>query len=151
MQVLETGGVVFVLQATESVEQVADLWQSVDEELRNAVRETVLSFGKTGHAVGGRVNITSHVPRMPELAPNQHEFYISYLCKLRNMDTCAPVIHDGQPGSYCQSSFSSEAKVQLSWKKTLKYFGFVDSDAVIDSWTNVLKGVTISTPPTAFG
>nr|XP_023651175.1 RIPOR family member 3 isoform X2 [Paramormyrops kingsleyae]XP_023651176.1 RIPOR family member 3 isoform X2 [Paramormyrops kingsleyae] len=65
------------LSATESVEQVADLWQSADEELRNAARETVLSFGKTGHAVGGRVNITSHVPRMPELAPNQHEFYIS--------------------------------------------------------------------------
>ncbi|KPP75135.1 protein FAM65C-like [Scleropages formosus] len=32
------------LKAAESAEQVAELWRSADEELRNAARETVLSF-----------------------------------------------------------------------------------------------------------
>ncbi|XP_051567777.1 RIPOR family member 3-like isoform X3 [Myxocyprinus asiaticus] len=33
------------LKASESAEQVAKLWHSADEDLRNAARETVLSFG----------------------------------------------------------------------------------------------------------
>ncbi|KAI7807617.1 putative protein FAM65C [Triplophysa rosa] len=37
------------LKASESAEQVAELWLSTDEDLRNAARETVLSFGKKGH------------------------------------------------------------------------------------------------------
>ncbi|KAL0978859.1 hypothetical protein UPYG_G00176680 [Umbra pygmaea] len=37
------------LKATESVEQVAELWRSTNEDLRSAARETVLSFGKKGH------------------------------------------------------------------------------------------------------
>lgn len=36
------------LKASESAEQVAELWLSTDEDLRNAARETVLSFGKKG-------------------------------------------------------------------------------------------------------
>ncbi|XP_053539565.1 RIPOR family member 3 [Ictalurus punctatus] len=37
------------LKALESAEQVAELWHSTDEELRNTARETILSFGKKGH------------------------------------------------------------------------------------------------------
>nr|XP_046240994.1 RIPOR family member 3 isoform X2 [Scatophagus argus] len=37
------------LRATESVDHIADLWRSADEDLRSAARETVLSFGKKGH------------------------------------------------------------------------------------------------------
>ncbi|KAL6458544.1 hypothetical protein MHYP_G00337740 [Metynnis hypsauchen] len=44
------------LKATESAEQVAELWRSVDEDLRNAARETVLSFGKKGHAAFQRMD-----------------------------------------------------------------------------------------------
>ncbi|XP_023248862.1 RIPOR family member 3 [Seriola lalandi dorsalis] len=36
------------LRATESVDHIADLWRSADEDLRSAARETVLSFGKKG-------------------------------------------------------------------------------------------------------
>lgn len=34
-----------VCQATESVDYIADLWKSTDEDLRSAAKETVLSFG----------------------------------------------------------------------------------------------------------
>uniref|UniRef100_A0AAR2LKY5 FAM65 N-terminal domain-containing protein n=1 Tax=Pygocentrus nattereri TaxID=42514 RepID=A0AAR2LKY5_PYGNA len=44
------------LKATESAEQVAELWRSADEDLRNAARETVLSFGKKGHAAFQRMD-----------------------------------------------------------------------------------------------
>ncbi|KAM4740352.1 RIPOR family member 3 isoform 2-T3 [Anableps anableps] len=37
------------LRATESVDHIADLWRSVDEDLRGAARETILSFGKKGY------------------------------------------------------------------------------------------------------
>ncbi|KAM9408463.1 RIPOR family member 3 isoform 2-T4 [Pholidichthys leucotaenia] len=37
------------LRATESVDYIADLWRSADEDLRGAARETVLSFGKKGY------------------------------------------------------------------------------------------------------
>ena len=36
---------VCVCQATESVDYIADLWRSADEDLRSAAKETVLSFG----------------------------------------------------------------------------------------------------------
>uniref|UniRef100_A0A8C9TN29 RIPOR family member 3 n=1 Tax=Scleropages formosus TaxID=113540 RepID=A0A8C9TN29_SCLFO len=44
------------LKAAESAEQVAELWRSADEELRNAARETVLSFGKKGHLAFQRMD-----------------------------------------------------------------------------------------------
>ncbi|KAM6980506.1 RIPOR family member 3 [Aplochiton taeniatus] len=44
------------LKATESVELVAELWRSEDEDLRSAARETVLSFGKKGHAAFQRMD-----------------------------------------------------------------------------------------------
>ncbi|KAI4888091.1 hypothetical protein NFI96_021972 [Prochilodus magdalenae] len=44
------------LKATESAEQVAELWRSGDEDLRNAARETVLSFGKKGHVAFQRMD-----------------------------------------------------------------------------------------------
>ncbi|XP_072541042.1 RIPOR family member 3 isoform X1 [Salminus brasiliensis] len=44
------------LKATESAEQVAELWRSADEDLRNAARETVLSFGKKGHSAFQRMD-----------------------------------------------------------------------------------------------
>ncbi|XP_041744771.1 RIPOR family member 3 isoform X2 [Coregonus clupeaformis] len=44
------------LKATESVEQVAELWRSDDEDLRSAARETVLSFGKKGHLAFQRMD-----------------------------------------------------------------------------------------------
>ncbi|XP_075316315.1 RIPOR family member 3 isoform X2 [Odontesthes bonariensis] len=37
------------LRATESVDHIADLWRSADEDLRSAAKETVLSFGKKGY------------------------------------------------------------------------------------------------------
>ncbi|XP_029991174.1 RIPOR family member 3 [Sphaeramia orbicularis] len=37
------------LRATESVDHIADLWRSADDDLRSAARETVLSFGKKGY------------------------------------------------------------------------------------------------------
>ncbi|XP_076003401.1 RIPOR family member 3 [Genypterus blacodes] len=37
------------LRATESVDKIADLWRILDEDLRSAARETVLSFGKKGY------------------------------------------------------------------------------------------------------
>lgn len=37
------------LRATESVDHIADLWRSTDEDLRSAAKETVLSFGKKGY------------------------------------------------------------------------------------------------------
>ncbi|XP_067229410.1 RIPOR family member 3 [Chanodichthys erythropterus] len=44
------------LKASESAEQVAELWRSTDEDLRNAARETVLSFGKKGHMAFQRMD-----------------------------------------------------------------------------------------------
>lgn len=37
------------LRATESVDRIADLWRSTDEDLRSAAKETILSFGKKGY------------------------------------------------------------------------------------------------------
>ncbi|XP_059184987.1 RIPOR family member 3 [Centropristis striata] len=44
------------LRATESMDHIADLWKSVDEDLRSAARETVLSFGKKGHLAFQRMD-----------------------------------------------------------------------------------------------
>ncbi|KAK7145225.1 hypothetical protein R3I94_011355 [Phoxinus phoxinus] len=44
------------LKASESAEHVAELWRSTDEDLRNAARETVLSFGKKGHMAFQRMD-----------------------------------------------------------------------------------------------
>ncbi|XP_038552854.1 RIPOR family member 3 [Micropterus salmoides] len=44
------------LRATESVDHIADLWRSADEDLRSAVRETVLSFGKKGYLAFQRMD-----------------------------------------------------------------------------------------------
>ncbi|XP_047669861.1 RIPOR family member 3 isoform X2 [Tachysurus fulvidraco] len=44
------------LKAVESAEQVAELWHSTDEELRNAARETILSFGTKGHKAFQRMD-----------------------------------------------------------------------------------------------
>lgn len=38
------------LRATECVDYIAELWRSSNDEVRCAARETVLSFGKKGHA-----------------------------------------------------------------------------------------------------
>ncbi|KAK7916318.1 hypothetical protein WMY93_012079 [Mugilogobius chulae] len=38
------------LRAAESVDHIAELWRSDNEDVRSAARETVLSFGKKGHA-----------------------------------------------------------------------------------------------------
>uniref|UniRef100_A0A3B4BD63 FAM65 N-terminal domain-containing protein n=1 Tax=Periophthalmus magnuspinnatus TaxID=409849 RepID=A0A3B4BD63_9GOBI len=38
------------LRATESVDYIAELWRSSNEDVRSAARETILSFGKKGHA-----------------------------------------------------------------------------------------------------
>ncbi|KAM4612792.1 RIPOR family member 3 [Polymixia lowei] len=37
------------LRATDSVDQIADLWKTPDEDVRSAAKETVLSFGKKGY------------------------------------------------------------------------------------------------------
>ncbi|XP_028855049.1 RIPOR family member 3 isoform X2 [Denticeps clupeoides] len=44
------------LKASESAEQVAELWRSTDEDLRNAAKETVLSFGKKGYVAFQRMD-----------------------------------------------------------------------------------------------
>ncbi|XP_040014948.1 RIPOR family member 3 isoform X2 [Xiphias gladius] len=44
------------LRATESVDHIADLWRSADEDLRCATRETVLSFGKKGYLAFQRMD-----------------------------------------------------------------------------------------------
>ncbi|XP_069006858.1 RIPOR family member 3 [Embiotoca jacksoni] len=44
------------LRATESVDHIADLWRSADEDLRSAARETVLYFGKKGYQAFQRMD-----------------------------------------------------------------------------------------------
>ncbi|XP_056157871.1 RIPOR family member 3 [Lampris incognitus] len=44
------------LRATESVDLIADLWKSEDDDLRSAARETVLSFGKKGYLAFQRMD-----------------------------------------------------------------------------------------------
>ncbi|XP_060775139.1 RIPOR family member 3 isoform X5 [Neoarius graeffei] len=44
------------LKALESADQVAELWHSTDEELRNTARETIISFGKKGHKAFQRMD-----------------------------------------------------------------------------------------------
>ncbi|XP_053724156.1 RIPOR family member 3-like isoform X1 [Synchiropus splendidus] len=44
------------LKATESVDHIAELWRSEDEDVRAAARETILSFGKKGHVAFQRMD-----------------------------------------------------------------------------------------------
>ncbi|XP_070699809.1 RIPOR family member 3 isoform X2 [Pempheris klunzingeri] len=44
------------LRATESVDHIADLWRSLDEDVRGAAREAVLSFGKKGYLAFQRMD-----------------------------------------------------------------------------------------------
>ncbi|XP_063766284.1 RIPOR family member 3 isoform X2 [Eleginops maclovinus] len=44
------------LRATESVDYIADVWKSADEDLRCAAKETVLSFGKKGYLAFQRMD-----------------------------------------------------------------------------------------------
>ncbi|XP_040888946.1 RIPOR family member 3 isoform X2 [Toxotes jaculatrix] len=44
------------LRAAESVDHIADLWTSADEDVRSAARETVLSFGKKGYLAFQRMD-----------------------------------------------------------------------------------------------
>ncbi|XP_029942844.1 RIPOR family member 3-like, partial [Salarias fasciatus] len=44
------------LKAVESVDHIADLWRSADEDLRGSARETVLSFGKKGYQAFQRMD-----------------------------------------------------------------------------------------------
>ncbi|XP_006639810.2 RIPOR family member 3 isoform X1 [Lepisosteus oculatus] len=44
------------LKAAESVDLIADLWRSADEDVRHAAREAVLSFGKKGHLAFQRMD-----------------------------------------------------------------------------------------------
>lgn len=44
------------LRATESVDHIADLWRSEDEDVRSAAKESVLSFGKKGHLAFQRMD-----------------------------------------------------------------------------------------------
>ncbi|XP_074523575.1 RIPOR family member 3 [Halichoeres trimaculatus] len=44
------------LRATESVDHIADLWRSKDEDVRSAAKESVLSFGKKGYLAFQRMD-----------------------------------------------------------------------------------------------
>uniref|UniRef100_A0AAV2M4G0 Uncharacterized protein n=1 Tax=Knipowitschia caucasica TaxID=637954 RepID=A0AAV2M4G0_KNICA len=44
------------LKASESVDYIAELWRSANEDVRGAARETVLSFGKKGHTAFQRMD-----------------------------------------------------------------------------------------------
>ncbi|XP_041837058.1 RIPOR family member 3 isoform X2 [Melanotaenia boesemani] len=44
------------LRATESVDYIADLWRSPDEDLRSTAKETILSFGKKGYQAFQRMD-----------------------------------------------------------------------------------------------
>ncbi|XP_046880513.1 RIPOR family member 3 isoform X3 [Hypomesus transpacificus] len=59
------------LKATESVDQIAELWRSSDEDLRSAARETVLSFGKKGHQAFQRMD-QIYCELQEEAYQNQH-------------------------------------------------------------------------------
>ncbi|KAM8755923.1 RIPOR family member 3 isoform 1-T2 [Acanthopagrus schlegelii] len=65
------------LRATESVDHIADLWRSADEDLRSAVRETVLSFGKKGYLAFQRMD--QLYTEMEEEAYQNQETEITFL------------------------------------------------------------------------
>ncbi|XP_029287545.1 RIPOR family member 3 isoform X2 [Cottoperca gobio] len=65
------------LRATESVEHIADLWRSADEDLRSAAKETVLSFGKKGYLAFQRMD--QLYAEMQEEAYQNQETEITFL------------------------------------------------------------------------
>lgn len=65
------------LRATESVDHIADLWRSTDEDLRSAARETVLSFGKKGYLAFQRMD--QLYTEMQEEVYQNEETEITYL------------------------------------------------------------------------
>ncbi|XP_041808337.1 RIPOR family member 3 [Chelmon rostratus] len=65
------------LRATESVDHIADLWRSADEDLRSAARETVLSFGKKGYLAFQRMD--QLYTEMQEEAYQNQETEMTYL------------------------------------------------------------------------
>uniref|UniRef100_A0A8C4HMY8 RIPOR family member 3 n=1 Tax=Dicentrarchus labrax TaxID=13489 RepID=A0A8C4HMY8_DICLA len=65
------------LRATESVDHIADLWRSADEDLRSAARETVLSFGKKGYLAFQRMD--QLYTEMEEEAYQNQETEITFL------------------------------------------------------------------------
>ncbi|XP_037642225.1 RIPOR family member 3 isoform X1 [Sebastes umbrosus] len=65
------------LRATESVDHIADLWRSADEDLRSAARETVLSFGKKGYLAFQRMD--QLYTEMQEEAYQNQETEITFL------------------------------------------------------------------------
>ncbi|TMS19069.1 RIPOR family member 3 [Larimichthys crocea] len=65
------------LRATESVDLIADLWRSSDEDLRNAAKETVLSFGKKGYLAFQRMD--QLYTEMQEEAYQNEETEITFL------------------------------------------------------------------------
>uniref|UniRef100_UPI0037E953C7 RIPOR family member 3 n=1 Tax=Semicossyphus pulcher TaxID=241346 RepID=UPI0037E953C7 len=65
------------LRATESVDHIADLWRSEDEDLRSAAKETVLSFGKKGYLAFQRMD--QLYMEMQEEAYQNQETEITFL------------------------------------------------------------------------
>ncbi|XP_034064619.1 LOW QUALITY PROTEIN: RIPOR family member 3 [Gymnodraco acuticeps] len=65
------------LRATESVDYIADLWKSTDEDLRSAAKETVLSFGKKGYLAFQRMD--QLYTEMQEEAYQNQETEITFL------------------------------------------------------------------------
>lgn len=65
------------LRATESVDHIADLCRSADEDLRSAAKETVLSFGKKGYVAFQRMD--QLFSEMEEEAYQNQETEITYL------------------------------------------------------------------------
>ncbi|KAK5933436.1 hypothetical protein CgunFtcFv8_013919 [Champsocephalus gunnari] len=65
------------LRATESVDYIADLWKSTDEDLRSAAKETVLSFGKKGNLAFQRMD--QLYTEMQEEAYQNQETEITFL------------------------------------------------------------------------
>ncbi|KAL7408505.1 hypothetical protein ABVT39_024507 [Epinephelus coioides] len=65
------------LRATESVDYIADLWRSADEDLFSAARETVLSFGKMGYLAFQRMD--QLYAEMQEEAYQNQETEITFL------------------------------------------------------------------------
>ncbi|KAF3856772.1 hypothetical protein F7725_017495 [Dissostichus mawsoni] len=65
------------LRATESVDYIADVWKSTDEDLRSAAKETVLSFGKKGYLAFQRMD--QLYTEMQEEAYQNQETEITFL------------------------------------------------------------------------
>ncbi|XP_015230787.1 PREDICTED: protein FAM65C [Cyprinodon variegatus] len=65
------------LRATESVDHIAELWRSPDEDLRSTAKETILSFGKKGYEAFQRMEQMS--VEMQEEAYRNQETEITIL------------------------------------------------------------------------